>query len=229
MPYEIVLATVAALLFLGAYRARRMGVTMKVTERFQVRDRQTGQLTTYGSLDEMPADTRTRIEQARAGAPGESRPLRITAPDAWGRTRTYDSVEEMPADVREIYERVMKELNIRACPRARASSRTFEPGGSAAGQPGTREGHLHTARDRRRIRRGGRRESRPWFAVAGSDSRSERPPHRARSTRRTRGSEWPPRPPDHTRSAGAPRPQPGLPSAVWPLWNSRYGTTCVTT
>ena len=65
MPYEIVLATVAALLFLGAYRARRTGVTMKVTERFQVRDPQTGQLTTYGSLDEMPADIRTRIEQAR--------------------------------------------------------------------------------------------------------------------------------------------------------------------
>src|SRR5206468_2909936 len=65
VPYEIVLATVAALLFLGAYRARRTGVTMKVTERFQVRDPQTGQLTTYGSLDEMPADIRTRIEQAR--------------------------------------------------------------------------------------------------------------------------------------------------------------------
>ncbi len=70
MPYEIVLATVAALLFLGAYRARRTGVTMKVRERFQVRDPQTGQLTTYGSLDEMPADIRTRIEQARAGATG---------------------------------------------------------------------------------------------------------------------------------------------------------------
>lgn len=102
MPYEIVLATVAALLFLGAYRARRTGVTMKVRERFQVRDPQTGQLTTYGSLDEMPADIRTRIEQARAGATGESRPLRITATDASGRTRTYDSVEEMPADVRAI-------------------------------------------------------------------------------------------------------------------------------
>jgi len=114
VPYEIVLATVAALLFLGAYRARRMGVTMKVTERFQVRDPQTGQLTTYGSLDEMPADIRTRIEQARAGATGESRPLRITATDASGRTRTYDSFEEMPADVRAIYERVIKELNIRA-------------------------------------------------------------------------------------------------------------------
>jgi len=114
VPYEIVLATVAALLFLGAYRARRTGVTMKVRERFQVRDPQTGQLTTYGSLDEMPADIRTRIEQARAGATGESRPLRITATDASGRTRTYDSVEEMPADVRAIHERVIKELNIRA-------------------------------------------------------------------------------------------------------------------
>src|SRR3989442_5603204 len=130
MPYEIVLAIVAALLFLGAYRARRTGVTMKVTERFQVRDPQTGQLTTYGSLDEMPADIRTRIEQARAGATGESRPLRITATDASGRMRTYDSVEEMPADVRAIYERAMKELNTLAS--ARASSRTFEPRGSAA-------------------------------------------------------------------------------------------------
>src|SRR5438445_510930 len=114
MPYEIILATVAALLFLGAYRARRTGVTMKVTERFQVRDPQTGQLTTYGSLDEMPADIRTRIEQARAGATGESRPLRITATYASVRTRPFVSVDAFPADVRAYHERVMKELNIRA-------------------------------------------------------------------------------------------------------------------
>jgi|SRR5882724_7520866 len=112
MPYEIALATVAALLFLGAYRARRTDVTMKVTARFQVRDPQTGQLTTYSSLDEMPADIRARIEQARAGA--GSPPLTITAIDASGRTRTYDSIEDMPADLRAIYERAMKELNTRA-------------------------------------------------------------------------------------------------------------------
>jgi hypothetical protein len=124
MAYEIALSAVATLLFIAAYRALfardtrppepgtlapRTGVTMKVTERFEVRDPQTGQLTSYGSLAEMPADIRARIEQARAGAP----PLKITATDASGRTRTYDSLEEMPADVRAIYERVMKELNPR--------------------------------------------------------------------------------------------------------------------
>jgi len=127
MPYEIALATVATLLLLGAYRnafqrdrrpptpgarARQTDVTLKVTERFQVRDPQTGQLTTYDSLDEVPAEIRTRIEQACAGTGAP--PLKITATDASGCTRTYDSVEEMPAELRAIYERAMKELNPRA-------------------------------------------------------------------------------------------------------------------
>jgi hypothetical protein len=126
MPYEIVLLAVAVLLLIGSYgrRARRgdrptlaatlapgsppVSLKIAVTERYHVRDLQTGQITTYASLDDVPPALRARIGQARAGAAG-SRTAKITVTDASGTTRTYDSIEAMPADLRAIYERAIKE------------------------------------------------------------------------------------------------------------------------
>ena len=126
MPFDIVLLAIAALLLIGAYghRAWRghhptlaampapgsppVSVKIAVTERYHVRDLQTGQITTYASLDDVPPALRARIGQARVGAAG-SRTAKITVTDASGSTRTYDSLEAMPADLRAIYERAIKE------------------------------------------------------------------------------------------------------------------------
>jgi len=78
------------------------------TEGVEVQDPQTGQVRVYGSLDEVPADVRAKIAQARSTAQ-QSAHTKITVKDASGRTRTYDSVDEMPAEIRQIYERVRRE------------------------------------------------------------------------------------------------------------------------
>jgi hypothetical protein len=126
MPYEIVLLAIAVLLLIGAYghRSRRgdrptlaampapesppVSLRIAVTERYHLRDLQTGQITTYASLDDVPPALRARIGQARVGAAG-SRRAKITVTDASGSTRTYDSIEAMPDDLRAIYERAIKE------------------------------------------------------------------------------------------------------------------------
>ena len=126
MPYEIVLLAIAVLLLIGSYghwsrRGHRptlaampapgsppVSVKIAVTERYHVRDLQTGQITTYASLDDVPPALRARIGQARVDAAG-SRTAKITVTDASGSTRTYDSIEAMPADLRAIYERAIKE------------------------------------------------------------------------------------------------------------------------
>ena len=61
------------------------------TERVEVQDPQTGQVRVYRSLDEVPADIRAKIEQARSTAQ-QSANTKITVKDASGSTRTYDSV-----------------------------------------------------------------------------------------------------------------------------------------
>ncbi len=61
------------------------------TERVEVQDPQTGQVRVYGSLDEVPADIRAKIEQARSTAQ-QSAHTKITVKDASVRTRTYDYV-----------------------------------------------------------------------------------------------------------------------------------------
>lgn len=61
------------------------------TERVEVQDPQTGQVRVYGSLDEVPADIRAKIEQAQSTAQ-QSANTKITVKDASGSTRTYDSV-----------------------------------------------------------------------------------------------------------------------------------------
>jgi len=60
------------------------------TERVEVQDPQTGQVRVYGSLDEVPADIRAKIAQARSTAQ-QSAHTKITV-KASGSTRTYDSV-----------------------------------------------------------------------------------------------------------------------------------------
>ena len=61
------------------------------TEGVEVQDPQTGQVRVYRSLDEVPADIRAKIEQARSTAQ-QSANTKITVKDASGSTRTYDSV-----------------------------------------------------------------------------------------------------------------------------------------
>ena len=61
------------------------------TERVEVQDPQTGQVRVYGSLDEVPADVRAKIAQARSTAQ-QSAHTKITVKDASVRTRTYDYV-----------------------------------------------------------------------------------------------------------------------------------------
>ncbi len=80
------------------------------TERINVRDAQ-GQVRTYTSIDEVPADIRAQIEQARLDAErgGGGGGTKITVTDTSGASRTYASVTEMPADVRAMYERVQRE------------------------------------------------------------------------------------------------------------------------
>ncbi len=61
------------------------------------------------SGDEVPAERREKIEQARRAAENTAAPAKITVTDASGMTRTYGSVEEMPAEIRKIYEQVERE------------------------------------------------------------------------------------------------------------------------
>ncbi len=79
------------------------------TERIEVQDPQTGQVRVYGSLDEVPADIRAKIEQARSTAEQSGTHTKITVKDASGNTRTYDSVDEMPTEIRQIYERIQRD------------------------------------------------------------------------------------------------------------------------
>jgi hypothetical protein len=74
-----------------------------------VQDPHTGQVHVYGSLDEVPADLRKKIEAARGAARQSGARPKITVKDASGTTRTYASVDEMPEEIRKLYERVRNE------------------------------------------------------------------------------------------------------------------------
>ncbi|HXT40109.1 MAG TPA: hypothetical protein VN887_08800 [Candidatus Angelobacter sp.] len=80
-------------------------VNMKITEQIKIRDPQTGEMREYHSLDDVPAEFREKIRQARDEAVhGQVRNV-ISVTDASGKVQTYHSVEEMPPDLRAIYEK----------------------------------------------------------------------------------------------------------------------------
>ena len=56
-----------------------------------------GQERTYGSLDEMPAELRSRIEEARRHGPTQTR-IRVMRN---GQTREYTSERDLPPDLRQ--------------------------------------------------------------------------------------------------------------------------------
>jgi len=82
-----------------------MKVNVKLTERFKIRDARTGQVLEYNSLDEVPAEYREKIRQAREAArhnPG-GKPISVT--DASGQTHSYGACDEMPPELRALLEK----------------------------------------------------------------------------------------------------------------------------
>ena len=77
------------------------------TERYQVKDVQTGQIRTYTSLADVPPEIRAQIEEARQAAE-RGAPAKISVKDASGTIKMYDSVDQMPPEIRAIYERATK-------------------------------------------------------------------------------------------------------------------------
>ena len=75
-------------------------------QRFEIVDG-TGQRQVYHSLDEVPPEARSRIEEALRA--GEHDSFNVTVKDAFGRQQTYKSLEEMPPDIRALYERVQED------------------------------------------------------------------------------------------------------------------------
>ena len=84
-------------------------VNVKLSERIKMRDPLTGELREYHSLDEVPAEYREKIRQAREAALSGQGGNVISVTDATGKVQTYHSVEEMPPELRALYEKARSE------------------------------------------------------------------------------------------------------------------------
>jgi hypothetical protein len=83
----------------------------KKVERVVYVDPATGQRQVFNSLDEVPADIRAKIEEARRQGTVTSEQALFRFRGADGQEHTYRSLEEMPPDVRAFYEeRVLPEI-----------------------------------------------------------------------------------------------------------------------
>ena len=80
-------------------------VNIKVTETIKIRDRVTGEMREYHSLDEVPLEYREKIRQAREAAVRGQGGSVISVTNAAGQVQTYHSPDEMPPDVRAMYEK----------------------------------------------------------------------------------------------------------------------------
>ena len=80
-------------------------LNIKVKAQFKIRDPQTGEVRVYQSLDEVPAEYREKIRQARDTAmPGQGG-QKISFTDAAGQTHAYNSLDEVPPDIRVLIEK----------------------------------------------------------------------------------------------------------------------------
>ena len=77
-------------------------VNVKVREKFKIRDPKTGEVREYQSLDEVPAEYREKIRQARDGAMHGPGGQKISFTDAAGQTHTFNSLDEVPPDIRAL-------------------------------------------------------------------------------------------------------------------------------
>jgi phage FluMu protein Com len=80
-------------------------VNVKVTQKFKIRDPKTGEVNEYQSLDEVPAEYREKIRQARNAAMHGQGGQKISFTDAAGQTHTYNSLDEVPPDIRALIEK----------------------------------------------------------------------------------------------------------------------------
>jgi hypothetical protein len=83
--------------------AARVNVTVK--EKFKIRDTKTGEVREYQSLDEVPAEYREKIRQARDAAMHRKGAQKIAFTDASGQTHAYNSIDEVPPDIRALIEK----------------------------------------------------------------------------------------------------------------------------
>lgn len=83
--------------------AARVNVTVK--EKFKIRDPKTGEVREYQSLDDVPAEYREKIRQARDAAMHGQSGNKISFTDSAGQTHTYDSVDQVPPDIRALIEK----------------------------------------------------------------------------------------------------------------------------
>ena len=80
-------------------------VNVKVTQKFKIRDSKTGEVKEYQSLDDVPAEYREKIRQARDAAMHGQGGQKISFTDAAGQTHTYNSIEDVPPDIRALIEK----------------------------------------------------------------------------------------------------------------------------
>jgi len=80
-------------------------VNVKVKEKFKIRDPKTGEVREYQSLDDVPAEYREKIRQARDAAMHGQGGQKISFTDAAGQTHTYNSLDEVPPDIRALIEK----------------------------------------------------------------------------------------------------------------------------
>ena len=89
----------------GQYSTPAARVNVKVKEKFKIRDPKTGEVREYQSLDEVPAEYREKIRQARDTAMHGQGGQKISFTDAAGQTHTYNSLDEVPPDIRALIEK----------------------------------------------------------------------------------------------------------------------------
>jgi hypothetical protein len=82
-----------------------MRVNVNVKEKFKIRDQQTGEVREYQSLDEVPAEYREKIRQARDAAMHGQGGQKISFTNAAGQTHAYNSLDEVPPDIRALIEK----------------------------------------------------------------------------------------------------------------------------
>jgi len=76
-----------------------------ITQKFKIRDPKTGEVREYQSLDDVPAEYREKIRQARDAAMHGQGGQKISFTDAAGQTHTYNSLDEVPPDIRGLIEK----------------------------------------------------------------------------------------------------------------------------
>jgi hypothetical protein len=91
----------------SAAGATQVRLVTRTREQFKIRDRQTGELRVYESLEEVPLEHREKVRQAWQAALSGKNIAPIVVRDGFGKEQIYHSPEELPPELRALYEKAI--------------------------------------------------------------------------------------------------------------------------